>query len=70
VAIVVAITTVVATGSVVAGTVATVVATAGIVVATGTGDEVELPANVVEVPIPRAVVVGITPCNTRESSWK
>jgi hypothetical protein len=65
-----AVAVVVATGTVVAGTVATVVATAGLVVTTGTGEVVELLANVVEAPAPRVVVVGITPCNTRESSWK
>lgn len=68
--VVVATTAVVATGTVVIGAATTVVAVAGLVVATGTGDEVELPTNVVETLAPRAVVVGITPCNTRESSWK
>jgi len=70
VGIVVAGAAVVATGTVVAGTVATVVATAGLVVATGTEAEVELLANVVDEPTPMAVVVGITPLSTRESSWK
>ena len=65
-----AVAAVVATGTVVAGTVATVVATAGLVVTTGTGEVVELLANVVVEPAPRVVVVGITPLSTRESSWK
>lgn len=67
--IVVATTAVVATGTVVDGTAATVVVGAGTVVATGTGEEVELLANVVEEPASSVVVVGITPCSTRESSW-
>jgi hypothetical protein len=61
-----AVATVVATGTVVAGT----VATAGLVVTTGTGAVVVSLTKVVEAPAPRVVVVGITPCNTRESSWK
>jgi len=65
-----AVATVVATGTVVAGTVATVVATAGLVVTTGTGAVVVSLTKVVEAPAPRVVVVGITPCSTRESSWK
>jgi hypothetical protein len=65
-----AVVAVVATGTVVAGTVAAVVATAGLVVTTGTGAVVVSLTKVVEAPAPRVVVVGITPCNTRESSWK
>ena len=61
--IVVAGAAVVATGTVVAGTAAMVVATVGPVVATGTGtgEVVELLANVVEEPASSVVVVGITP---------